>query len=180
MPWQDPPWRFTFHNQEEWKGELLSRPCSPCFGVALHRKLVLCKPHTQFGHVPVTGHGCWLWHGTTPRTTVVQTGEFQSGQHNFLVPQVSCLPSNCQVCLLQDTDIKLQACVLQEAVNCKLASSCLCYRYHLVLILSCCLVLFNTEHVQYFLWRGNTVLEERCYIRTHLHCVPKFQSCSTA
>lgn len=44
-------------------------------------------------------------------------GEFHSGQHNFLVPQVSLLPSNCHVCLLQDTDNKLQVCVLKEAGN---------------------------------------------------------------
>lgn len=48
-------------------------------------------------------------------------GEFHSGQRNFPVTQVSPLPSDGHICLLQDTDVRFQKRVLLEAVNCKLA-----------------------------------------------------------
>ena len=121
----------------------------------------------------------------TAYTSRTSRGEFHSGQHNFPVPQVSPLPSDRHICLLEDTDVKLQECILQETVNCKLASSRRSYSLSQILscsalILSCSLVLFSTEQLQYFPLEMQYCFRGKVLCKKHLHCVLKFRPCGTA
>lgn len=169
------------HSTTKKNGGKSSCSCSPCFGmVSVDMKLILCKPHTLFSHVPVTGHSCWLWHWATLHTAVVQTGvNFTQGSITSLCLRfLFCQVTAMFACFR--TPISNSRCVFWRRLETGLIMSLLQVSSCSALVMSCSLVLFNTEQLQYFLWRESTLSEERCYIRNHMHCAPKFQSCSAA
>lgn len=116
-----------FYDREEWKGEILIM-----FSLLWHRFTVRETRPVQTT-CPIQPCACNRTQllavrlSSTAGKRRTSRGEFYSGQRNFPVPPVSPLPSDRHICLLQDTDVKLQECVSQEAVNCKLASSCPSY-----------------------------------------------------
>lgn len=168
MPWQDSAGRCTFYDWEKWKGEI-----SIVFSLLWHsftrhethpvqttRAIQLCACNrTQLLAVTLSN---------TAGKSRTSKGEFHSGQRNFPVTQVSPLPTDGCICLLQDTNVGFQERVLQEAVNCKLGWLCPSYSLSYMLsqsalILSCSLVLFSTAQVPYFPLERENCLEERCY-----------------